>query len=171
MRSRFARASSAIVKYWESSVMSPSRFHVLPVREISDSRETTPATIHCCSVASSRHVLVSPFSRRTSHWRSPESFGPDGTSPMLIGASDSTRGAGAGAGLGADGGFGRGGSGCCCAGRPTLVGARLRILNMCPQLVHLTVTPPGFSRLSSSSYSVWHFSQRTSMCFRRFGGY
>src|SRR5262249_17748721 len=46
---------------------------------------------------------------------------------------------------------------------PTLVFARLRILNMWPQLVHLTVTPPGFSRASSSSYSVWHFSQRTSM--------
>ena len=50
---------------------------------------------------------------------------------------------------------------------PTLVVARRRILNMWPQLVHLTVTPPGLSRLSSSSYSVWHFSQRTSMVSRR----
>src|SRR4029078_3182191 len=46
-------------------------------------------------------------------------------------------------------------------GMPTFVLARLRILNMCPQFVHLTVTPPGLSRLSSSSYSVWHFWQRT----------
>ena len=30
----------------------------------------------------------------------------------------------------------------------------LRILNMWPQLVHFTVTPPGFRRASSSSYSV-----------------
>src|SRR5262249_51524831 len=37
---------------------------------------------------------------------------------------------------------------------PTLVGWRLRILNMWPQLVHFTVTPPGFRRASSSSYSV-----------------
>src|SRR5205823_3033914 len=51
-------------------------------------------------------------------------------------------------------------------GIPTFVLAFLRILNMCPQLVHLTVTPPGFKRLSSSSYSVWHFSQRTSIAFR-----
>src|ERR1700689_3324417 len=54
-------------------------------------------------------------------------------------------------------------------GKPTFVGVRLRILNMCPQLVHLTVTPPGFKRLSSSSYSVWHFSQRTSIGFRVLG--
>ena len=36
------RASSAITKYWLSSATSPSRFHVFPVREISDSRDTTP---------------------------------------------------------------------------------------------------------------------------------
>jgi hypothetical protein len=33
-------------------------------------------------------------------------------------------------------------------------GCRPRTLNMCPQVVHLTVTPPGLSLLSSSSYSV-----------------
>jgi hypothetical protein len=37
---------------------------------------------------------------------------------------------------------------------PTLVMVRLRILNMWPQWVHFTVTPPGFRRASSSSYSV-----------------
>ena len=68
--SRVVRASSAIVKYWLSSVMSPRRFHVLPVREISDSRVTTPPTIHCCSVASSRQLFCSPFSSRISHCRS-----------------------------------------------------------------------------------------------------
>ena len=48
-------------------------------------------------------------------------------------------------------------------GGPIDVGDRRRTLNMCPQVVHLTVTPPGLSLLSSSSYSVWHFSQRTSI--------
>ena len=33
---RVLRASSAITKYWASSGMSPSRFHVLPLREISE---------------------------------------------------------------------------------------------------------------------------------------
>src|SRR5688572_30306173 len=50
--------------------MSPSRFQVLPVREIIDSRLTRPPTIHCWRVASSRQVLVSPLSRRISQTRS-----------------------------------------------------------------------------------------------------
>src|SRR5262249_15248639 len=37
------------------------------------------------------------------------------------------------------------------------------ILNRFPQDVHLTVTPASVTFESSSSYSVWHFSQRTSI--------
>ena len=154
---RRAFASSATVKYCASSPMSPSRFHVFPLREISDSRVTVPATIHCCSAASSRHCFCSPFSSRMSQFRSRSTA----VGSSLIAASTRfcfdelgrcrvVESAGALAG-----------------GAPTFVVARLRILNMCPQFVHLTVTPPGLSLASSSSYSVWHFSQRTSIDFRR----
>src|SRR5207237_8640847 len=76
------RASSATVKYCASSPISPIRFQVLPEREIRHSRVTTPATIHCCSVASSRQLFWSPFSRRIIHWRS--AFGPE---PVSLTAS------------------------------------------------------------------------------------
>src|SRR6185369_89653 len=118
------------------------RFHVLPLREISDSRDTTPATIHCCSVASSRHVLVSPFSSRTCHWRS--EFGPDGMSLMPSLGTESARGALLVSGCFDDTGFARVSAAAAAPAppaMPTFVLARLRILNMCPQLVHLTVTP------------------------------
>ena len=178
-------------KYCASSATSPSRFQVLPVREISDSRVTTPATIHCCSVASSRQLFWSPFSSRISHWRS-AAVGPSSITVCLVGSSfpalDSDGGATAGRALA---GVGR--PDCVrsrvCTGRAATVAelelgaalalplgiavptvgtpcatvTRFRILNMCPQFVHLTVTPVGFSRASSSSYSVPHFSQRTSM--------
>ena len=102
-------------------------------------------------------------------------FSPDGKSVIRSGGSaavESARGIGFVTGCFDDVGRGRpSGAVVVTAGTPTFVFARLRILNMWPQLVHLTVTPPGLSRLSSSSYSVWHFSQRTSMCFRVFGGY
>src|SRR5687768_17191378 len=127
--------------------MSPSRFQVLPLREINDSRPTMPATIHCCSVASSRHVLVSPFSSRTSHCRSPEparppepECGPDGRSLILPGTSpagDSARGALLVSGCFDDTGFGRLSTvelPAAGVATPTFVFARLRILNMCPQL-------------------------------------
>src|SRR6185312_16248756 len=117
---------------------------------------------HCCSVASSRHVLFSPFSSRTIHWRS--LVGPLGGSLTSTGASLGGRARVSGGRLGAFvAARGPGGAASLTVGKPTFVGVRFRILNMCPQLVHLTVTPPGLSRLSSSSYSVWHFSQRTSM--------
>src|SRR5690606_19287682 len=137
--------------------------------EINDSRVAMPATIHCWSVASSLHVLFSPFSSRTIHWRSPEPpIGPAGESTIEPGApgTDSARGCLVGARDRSAAGGGAETAVDIAAGvlaTPTLVFARLRILNMCPQFVHLTVTPPGFRRLSSSSYSVWHFSQRTSM--------
>src|ERR1044071_5177625 len=175
-RSRFARASSAIAKYSARSALSPIRFQVLPVREISDSRVTTPAMIHCCSVASSRQLFCSPLSSRISHCRSivvGASSGPSGR--ISSSSSDSPRGRDStdGNGLGVGGGrppaslppgppgppgpapahpLGPDG-GDPLDDTPTLVIVRLRILNMWPQLVHFTVTPPGFTRASSSSYS------------------
>jgi hypothetical protein len=179
----------------------------LPVREISDSRVTTPAMIHCWSVASSRQLFCSPFSRRSSHCRSiavGASSGPSRATSSNIesgrpGRVEVTGGLGAG-GLGAGGlgigaliigglaigtlgigaliiggpaigtpgigalapvsgdlaliGRGRAPLTSGAIGAPTLVGVRRRILNMWPQLVHFTVTPPGFRRASSSSYSV-----------------
>ena len=123
-RARLISTPAAAAKNDANSGISPSFFHVLPLREIIESRVTRPATIHCCSVPNSRQVLLSPFSRRIIHTRSavPATGGVD-----------------------------------------TLVVGRRRILNMCPQLVHLTVTPVGLRRASSSSYSVPHFSQRTSI--------
>ena len=56
------RACSATTKNDARSGMSPRRFQVLPLREIIDSRDTEPAMIHCCSVASSRQLRVSPLS-------------------------------------------------------------------------------------------------------------
>ncbi len=147
---RCARVSSATVKYCASSPISPSRFQVLPVREISDSRVTTPATIHCCRIASSRQLFCSPFSRRISHWRSFSA--PGAPSSLLPGVPGSSRiDSPARAAPPTVGGllvdfFGRSiGIAAPDAGAaPTFVIARLRILNMCPQFVHLTVTPVGF---------------------------
>ena len=161
--------------------MSPIRFQVLPVREISDSRVTTPATIHCCSVASSRQLFCSPFSSRISHCRSTVVGASSPPSPRPSSSSiESPRGRitdGSGRELllraraalpasrapcptrpdgivaPADPGPVLAGPGPCDV-MPTLVIVRLRILNMWPQLVHFTVTPPGFRRASSSSYSV-----------------
>ena len=163
---RCARASSAMTKYCCSSPMSPRRFHVLPVREISDSRVTMPATIHCCSTASSRHCFCSPFSRRRSQLRSLSTAVGSVMSTWRVISSlglstESARGCSLRIGCFDDDGLLRSGG-----GAPTLVFARRRILNMCPQFVHLTVTPVGLSLASSSSYSVWHFSQRTSMDLR-----
>src|SRR5262245_55049668 len=142
--------------------MSPSRFHVFPVREIIDSRVTIPDTIHCCRVASSRHVFCVPSSKRMIHSRSPPSSARSTRPESAVGMRCGTPLDGAVAGRGpVDIARGRVISGGGVA--PTLVGARFRILNMCPQLVHLTVTPPGLRRASSSSYSVPHFSQRTSI--------
>jgi hypothetical protein len=149
---RCTRACSATTKNDARSGMSPRRFQVLPLREIIDSRDTLPAMIHCCSVASSRQVRVSPLSSRMIHCRS----SPAVTGPEPVGAR------GSGTPWRAVGG-GWLGPGARVVGIPLWVAARLRILNMCPHVVHLTVTPPGFSRASSSSYSVWHFSQRTSI--------
>src|SRR5678815_2347107 len=105
--------------------MSPSRFHVLPVREISDSRVTTLLTIHCCSVASSRQLFCSPFSSRISHCRS-TSVGASFPPTAVVGASSlgSARSCGAG---GLDE-LGRRVSRAVDAA-PTFVFDRLRILN------------------------------------------
>ena len=108
-------------------------------------------------------ALRRPLDQRTE----PADIGPDGMSATSDG-TDSGRGCLDG-GRGRSGG-GDGGGAAGAAPAPALVFARLRILNMCPQFVHLTVTPPGLSRLSSSSYSVWHFSQRTSMKSLGFAG-
>ena len=173
MPARCARASSATTKYCASSGISPSRFQVLPEREINASRVATPATIHCCSVAISRHVFCSPFSSRTSHWRSVV-IGPGRTSAIasMLELEDGAVRCGAASRRVSSRPVSRaraGGASGRTAGSPTWVGVRLRILNMWPQFVHLTVTPPGLRRLSSSSYSVWHFSQRTSIGFQVLG--
>jgi hypothetical protein len=70
--------------------MSPIRFQVLPVREISDSRVTTPETIHCCSVASSRQLFCSPFSSRINHCRSTVVGASSGPVTMVGRASSSS---------------------------------------------------------------------------------
>jgi hypothetical protein len=79
--------------------MSPSRFQVLPEREMPELRVTLPQMIHWCSVASSRQVSISPLGSRTSQLRSlpprararaldgvirsgRDDCGPDGSSPM-----------------------------------------------------------------------------------------
>lgn len=146
-----ARASSPTAKYGCNSTIFPSRFQVFPEREISASRPTIPDAIHCCSVASSRQLFCSPVSRRMSHNRS------DVGTELFAANMESASGC-----------AGRGGSGFALSGAGVgpAAGAAPRTLNRCPQCVHLTVTPPGLSRLSSSSYSVWHFSQRTSMGFQ-----
>ena len=135
---------------------------------LNDSRVTVPARIHCWSIASSLHERDSPFSRRSNQVRA----------STLVTCADSRLGRGAlwaepgrAAPVGEAGGnvlgLARGNAATTDIGLgaigPRLVEPFLRILNMCPQLVHLTVTPVGLSRDSSSSYSVWHFSQRTSI--------
>src|ERR1700759_921838 len=112
--------------------------------------------IHCCSVASSRQLFCSPLFSRIRHWRSIV-VGDWSLPAPPIGASSNIESGRGGLGLGVRGRpVSRGASRPVTDGEavPTLVVARLRILNMCPQLVHLTVTPPGFRRASSSSYSV-----------------
>src|SRR3954468_22898056 len=101
--------------------MSPSRFHVLPVREISDSRVTTPATIHCLRFASSRQLFCSPFSSRISQCRSSLAFElsssiESGRGTPDIGLPDGVRGRSFGP---------EGGVAASTLGTPTLVFERL----------------------------------------------
>src|SRR5688572_581690 len=73
-----AWACSTIMKKEASSVISPSRFQVSPVREVSESRVTFCSTIHCCRVVSSRKRWISPLGLRISHRRSPPGSCPPG---------------------------------------------------------------------------------------------
>ena len=146
---RASRASSAMAKNEASSPISPSIFHFLPVREMAQLRLTRPETIHFCRVDSSRQVLISPSSRRMSQVRSPSS-----ASISTLEARDSP-----GSGVGVerssrplDDDAATFGTGVAEAERAPC--GRPRTLNMWPHVVHLTVTPPGLSLLSSSSYSV-----------------
>ncbi len=139
-----------------SSPISPRSFHFLPVREIEQLRLTRPDTIHFCRVDSSRQVLISPSSRRINQVRSPSSV-----SASTLDARCATIDGDVGEACGSGSGVIRLGDRDADASSGWTV--RPRTLNMCPQVVHLTVTPPGLSLLSSSSYSVWHFSQRTSI--------
>jgi len=134
-----ASAASTTWKKLVSSAMSPRRFHVRPLREISWSRPTLRSTIHFCSVVISRKRSVPPSARRK----------------VQSGAADN---ASSGTGWAvSDVGFGVPGV---VASRDTPPGITL---NTCPQLLHCTGVPAGPTRESSSSYSVAHRLQRTSM--------
>ncbi len=120
--------------------MSPRRFQVSPVTEISSSRETFRSTIHFWSVVSSLKLKMFPLAWRTFH----------------------SRGFSGPAGAGCAGGSSTWPPSSGLTGTVT-TSAFFFTLKTWLHWVHFTVTPASVIRASSNSYSVLHRSQRTSM--------
>ena len=138
------------------------------MREISSSRDTLRSTIHCCSVVSSRK-------RKTSCDDTSRIIQPPG-SGSWVGVTFAAAG---GCDLlitGMPGTVvrcvdGTDFAGCTYAAERaaaapmacSCVTSRRLTLNRLPHCVHLTVTPCSPTLESSNSYTVMHFSQRTSI--------
>lgn len=160
--------------------MSPSRFQVSPVREISSSRDTLRSTIHFWRKVRSLKVKVLPLGCRRRHSRAPAAAAAGGRDCAEGSGLDAvaTRG---GVLMGGDTGRSPGGGPAGAAGCVSPSGT-LGAWGSCPgftgtvttsafffttktwwHVVHWTVTPVSEIRESSRSYCVLQRSHRTSM--------